>query len=258
MNLLDFQLSQFKLFALILMRITAFMLMVPVLGSRMIHPVVKVSLSILLALLLTPLVKPPSAPLPDNPLRLGLLAGGEIMVGLVCGFILFLIFMGVQLAGQIVDMQMGFGVANVIHPGLGTQVPLIGFFNFLMATLFFMLLDGHLRIIELVAFSFEKVPVGGIRYDAPVFAMLVRNFGDMFTMAIRVAAPALAALMLTMASLGIIGRVVPQINLLIVGFPLTIAVGLVMVAASINVFFVLLQGEFDRMWRDVVSVLNHM
>ena len=258
MNLLDFQLSQFKLFALIFVRIMAFMLMVPVLGSRMIPSVVKISLSILLALLFTPLVKPPAAPLPDDPVRLGLLAGGEIMVGLVCGFIMFLVFMSVQLAGQIVDMQMGFGVANVIHPGLGTQVPLIGFFNFLLATLFFLMLDGHLRIIELVAFSFDKVPVGGVGYDVSVFAMLVRSFGELFSLAIRVAAPALGALLLTMASLGIIGRVVPQINLLIVGFPLTIAVGLVMVAASINVFLILLQGAFNQMWRDVVFLLNNM
>jgi len=232
-DLLNFQLYQFKLFSLIL-------------------------LSLLLALLLTPLVKPPEAPLPDDPLRLGLLAGGEIVVGLVCGFIMFLVFMSVQLAGQIVDMQMGFGVANVIHPGLGTQVPLIGFFHFLVATLFFLLLDGHLRIIELMAFSFDKVPVGGISYEAPVFAMLIQSFGELFSMAIRVAAPALGALLLTMASLGIIGRLVPQINLLIVGFPLTIAVGLVMVAASLNVVLVLLRGAFDQMWRDVVFLLNHM
>jgi len=257
-NLLNFQLWQFKLFSLVLVRVTAFMLMVPVFGSRMIPPVVKVSLSILLALLLTPLVKGPAVPLPDDPVRFGLLAGGEILIGLVCGFIMFLVFMSVQLAGQVVDMQMGFGVANVIHPGLQTQVPLIGFFQFLLATLFFLLLDGHLRIIELMAFSFDKVPVAGVAYDSSIFAMLVRSFGELFSVAVRVAAPALGALLLTMASLGIVGRLVPQINLLIVGFPLTIAVGLITVAASINIFFVLLRGRFDQMWRDVLFVLDHL
>jgi flagellar biosynthetic protein FliR len=257
-NLLNFTLSQVKLFSLVLVRVTAFMLMGPVFGRRMIPPVVTVSLSALLALLLTPLVKAPAVPLPDDPVRFGLLAGGEILVGLVCGFIMFLVFMSVQLAGQVVDMQMGFGVANVIHPGLGTQVPLIGFFQFLLATLFFLLLDGHLRIIELMAFSFDKVPVAGVAYDSSIFALLVRSFGELFSVAIRVAAPALGALLLTMASLGILGRLVPQINLLIVGFPLTIAVGLITVAASINIFFVLLRGRFDQMWRDVLFVLDHM
>jgi flagellar biosynthetic protein FliR len=257
-NFFEFTLSQFKLFSLILVRVTAFMLMVPVYGSAMIPPVIKLSLSIVVALLLTPLVSAPAVPLPDDPLQFGLLAAGEILVGLVCGFIMFLVFMGVQTAGQIIDMQMGFGVANVIHPGLQTQVPLVGFFQFLLATLFFLLLDGHLRIIELMAFSFDKIPVAGVAYDASVFAILVRSFGELFSFAIRIAAPALGALLLTMASLGIIGRLVPQINLLIVGFPLTIAVGLTTLAASINIFFVLLRGRFDQMWRDVIFALDHM
>jgi len=110
-NFLDFQLVQFKLFSLIFMRVTAFMLLVPVFGSRMIPAAVKISVSILLALILTPLVRAPAAQLPDEPLRLGLMAGGEIVVGLVCGFVMFLVFQGVQVAGQIIDMQMGFGVA---------------------------------------------------------------------------------------------------------------------------------------------------
>ncbi len=258
MYFLDFQLWQFKLFSLILMRITAFMLMVPIFGSRMIPAAVKISLSILLALILTPLVRAPAVQLPDDPLHLGFMVGGEIVVGLVCGFVMFLVFMGVQVAGQIVDMQMGFGVANVIHPALETQVPLIGFFQFLMATLFFLTLDGHLRIIEMLVYSFDKVPVGGLSYDASVPAMLIRSFGDLFSLAIRVAAPALGALLLTMASLGIIGRLVPQINLLIVGFPFTIAVGLIMVAVSIEIFFILLRGTFDEMWHKVDFVLHHM
>jgi len=257
-NLLDFQLLQFKQFCLILMRITAFMVMVPVFGSRMVPPLVKISISILLALILTPLVKPPAFELPDDPLRLGLVGAGEVLVGLICGFIMFLVFIGVQVAGQIVDMQMGFGVANVIHPGLETQVPLIGFFQFLLATLFFLTLDGHLRIIELLVFSFEKVPIGGLTYDASLPALLMQSFGELFGVAIRIAAPALGALLLTMASLGVIGRLVPQINLLIVGFPFTIAIGLVMVAASIDILLILLRGTFGRMWHDVGFALDHM
>lgn len=258
MNFLDFQLAQLKLFSLIFMRVTAFMLLVPVFGSRMIPAAVKISVAILLALILTPLVRAPAAQLPDDPLRLGLMAGGEIVVGLVCGFVMFLVFQGVQVAGQIVDMQMGFGVANVIHPALETQVPLIGFLHFLMATLFFLMLDGHLRIIEILAYSFDKVPIGGVRYDAAVPALLIRSFGDLFSLAIRVAAPALAALLLTMATLGIMGRLVQHINLLIVGFPFTIAVGLVMVALSMEIFFILLRGTFDGMWQKVGLVLDHM
>jgi len=257
-DLLGFQIDQFKVFALVLIRITTFILMVPVFGSRMIPSVVKVSFAVMFALILTPLVKAPATGLPDDPLRFGILAAGEIMVGMVCGFILFLVFIGVQLAGEIVDMQVGFGVANVIHPGFETQVPLIGFFQFLLSTLFFLTLDGHLRMIELLAFSFDKVPVGGFRYDPALLALISKSFGDMFGLAVRVAAPALGALLLTMVSLGVIGRVVPQINLLIVGFPLTIAVGLAMIAVSIEIFFAVLQGTFDRMWHDIVVVLDHM
>jgi flagellar biosynthetic protein FliR len=171
---------------------------------------------------------------------------------------MFLVFMGVQVAGQIVDMQMGFGVANVIHPALETQVPLIGFFQFLLATLFFLTLNGHLRIIEFLAYSFDKVPAGSLSYDASVPAILIRSFGDLFSLAIKIAAPALATLLLTMVTLGIIGRLVPQINLLIVGFPFTIAIGLIMVAASIEIFFMLMRGTFGEMWQKVALVLDHM
>lgn len=245
MSLLQLSALEFEKFLLIALRVGGIMIVAPIFGHRNVPVMIKVGLIILISIILVPTVKAPV----DMPPELWALAGiliKEVFAGLTVGFTSLLLFMAVQFAGNIIGLQMGFGIVNVIDPNSQTQVPLIGQFQFLLAMLIFLSLDGHHLIISAVAGSFNLIPLGKITFTNMTTEIVVRAAVDTIALAIKLGAPCIVTLFLLDVSLGIVARTVPQMNIFIVGFPLKISVGLFMLGASMPivgyVFSKLLQG----------------
>ncbi|MCD6287663.1 MAG: flagellar biosynthetic protein FliR [Candidatus Hydrogenedentes bacterium] len=257
-NILEYGLPQVKVFGLVLARVSAMISVAPIFGGRVVPVSLKASFSLILALILTPMLVPVTPVLPDDYVGYGTLAFGEVAVGLILGFTIFLVFIGVQMAGQMLDFQMGMGIMNVINPAMETQAPLVGFFQFIVATLIFLSIEGHHRIIITLFQSFEKVPVTTFRFEPALTGRMVEAGGRLFYLGLQIAAPALITLLLTSLVMAIVGRFVPQINLLIVGFPIRTAVGVTMLVLTLQTLVLVMHGAFDAMWRDVGFMLNHM
>jgi len=161
-------------------------------------------------------------------------------------------------AGQIVDMLSGFALMNVFNPALETQVPIFGFFLFVLAALYLLVVNGHHLMILALVHTFDVIPLGGFAIH-PELLREVSTWGrDMFYDGLLIAAPAAGALMLAYLSMGILGRVVPQIHLFVVGFPVTIAVGLLTVALGLSIYIELLSGMFARMFENVEVLIEGM
>jgi len=255
-NPLTFSVLQFQAFLLMFMRIGAMLFVAPVFGGATIPVQMRVFFSLLLSLVMLPLVRFPGGILPLDILPLGWLAINELLVGLVMGVSLIFIFAAIQYAGQIVDFQMGFSIVNLIDPTQDVQIPIMGFFHFLIATLIFLAMDAHYWVIRALLDSFEIVPLMTAGFSGLVMANIVRAFGELFVVATRIAAPAIAVLMLYNASLGIIAKTVPQINLLIVGFPVRIALGMLVVGFSMAFFHPFLSHAFDLMIANAYSIIR--
>ncbi|MBI4830376.1 MAG: flagellar biosynthetic protein FliR [Candidatus Lindowbacteria bacterium] len=187
---------------------------------------------------------------------MGFLAANELLVGLILGASLVFVFAAIQYAGQIVDFQMGFSIVNLIDPTQDVQIPIMGLFHFLVATLIFLAMDAHHWIIRALVDSFEIAPLTQAGFSGLVVKEIARGFGDLFVVAMRIAAPAIAVLMLYNVSLGIIAKTVPQVNLLIVGFPVRIALGMVVVGLSMAFFHPYLSQVFDMMVKNAYAVLK--
>ena len=164
-NILEFSVPQVKVFGLALARISALISVVPVFGSGVVPVSLKAMFSLILALILTPMLAVSVEPLPDDTLGYATLAVGEVIVGLMIGFAVFLVFIGVQMAGQMVDFLLVFGIMFVINPAIETQAPLVGFFKFVIAMLIFLAVEGHHRIIISLFQSFESVPMTTFSYS---------------------------------------------------------------------------------------------
>jgi flagellar biosynthetic protein FliR len=242
----------------VLARVSAMIGVVPIFGSGVVPVSLKASFSLILALLLTPMLTPVTEPLPTDYLGYGLLAAGEVATGIIIGFTIFMVFIGVQIAGQMLDFQMGMGIMNVINPAMETQSPLVGFFKFVIAMLIFLSVEGHHRIIISLFQSFDKVPITTFRYSPALTGRMLEIVARLFYLGLQIAAPALITLLLTSVVMAIVGRFVPQINLLIVGFPIRTAVGVTMLILTLQVLVMVMHGAFDAMWRDVAFVLNNM
>jgi len=226
MDILTFSPEQFKSFVLILIRISIVVFMFPILGSSIWPNLVKAGLALMISIVLLPVVQPDPALFPETILGGARLILSELVLGLIIGLTVRLFFTAVQLAGQLVGFQMGFAIANVLDPESGGQGPILAQMGYWVASLIFLLLNGHHILINTLAESFAVVEVGSLGLSDGLFHKMLEVSGDMFTMAVKLGAPAIAALLMTSAAFGILAKVVPQMNILIAAFPVKIVVGL--------------------------------
>ena len=248
--------------ALVFLRVASALAVMPVFGYRGLALPVKAGLSVFIALLLLPMIT-----LADGMVFKGMgllgfmgLAMPEILAGLILGMTTNFIFYGVEMAGQLVGIQMGFGIVSVIDPMTETQVSIISQLQYIFAILIFLSLNGHHFLLEGVARSYLAAPLGGVTLPAGLLGIVVKLSGDIFVAAFKIAAPVMAALFLTVVALGIIARTVPQMNIFIVSFPLTIGVGLLALALSwplLSYILQLLWKSFEGDWGKIIALMGH-
>lgn len=157
----------------------------------------------------------------------------ELVLGMTLVFGLFAAFGAFLFGGRIIDFQMGFGVANLIDPVTQTQAPMLGTVLNLMAVITFFLLDGHHLLIRGLVYSLQKIPPGSSMQEINVQA-IIAQFGVMFVYGLAIVAPVIAVLLMLDVGMAVAARTMPQVNMFIVGFPLKIFMGLLVLALSLN------------------------
>jgi len=206
-----------------LTRIMAMIASSPILGNRQVPARIKVALSILLAVAIAPNI----GDMPDvaisSPQGL-LIMLQQIIIGVTMGFAMRLIFTAMEMAGEIAGLQMGLGFASFYDPINGVHSAIVAQWMGVVATLAFLAINGHLYMISALAESFHTLPVGSMMQAKGLYG-LVGWCGSIFGYALQISLPILAALLITNFALGILTRAAPQLNLLAVGFPITLAIG---------------------------------
>lgn len=247
-----------KVFILVMARVSGLIVAAPVLGSRNFPVIGKIGLAALTAILITPTIMALEETLPSESLAFAALAVGEMMIGLLMGFVMTIVFASLQVAGQIIDMQAGFGLVNVFNPALETQFPIFGFFLFILAVFFLLVTNGHHLMLRALVTTFERIPLGGFVLRPELLKHVSQWGAAMFVDGLIIAAPVAAALFVAYVVMGLAGRVVPQIQLFVIGFPLTIALSLFVMALSVSLYLQVLDGMFSKMFRDVADMINGM
>ncbi len=248
--------EMFNAFFLILMRVSVILFMFPVFNNPMFPNLVKAGLAFFLAIILFPVVQVDIRLFPESTVELMLLLVSELMIGLILGFAVRLLFAGVRMAGQLIGFQMGFMMANVIDPMSGTSVSIIEQLGSWTALLVFLVFNGHHMVIFALIESFQLVQIGFITLKSELFAQILSLSSDMFVLTIKIGSPAIAALLFTDISFGLIAKFVPQMNILIVGFPVKIAVGLTFIGVSLQIIAIHMRSylaEFPFLLRALLS-----
>ena len=225
MDIFAFNSEALASFLMTLMRISLVIFLMPFYGGEYIPAQVKAALSIVLALALWPHLSFPPDLLPQNAGQIVLVMLGELILGLMLGLCVYFIFAAIQIGGEIMGFQMGFTMITLADPSSGAQVSISSTIIHTVALIIFLSLDGHLHLLRALADSFSIIPPGGLRFSAPLVSGVLELSAGMFSLAIRIAAPVIAALFLAELSLALMGRAAPQMNLLTLGFPLKITVG---------------------------------
>ena len=173
--------------------------------------------------------------LPDNIFALILALAFEVAIGFVIGFICNIIFVAVQSAGEVMDLQMGLSVATALDPVFGAVISVIGRLAFFTAIIVFITANGHHLIFSALNQSFTVLPAGKLaNFTSPHLAMQIIELGSaLWITAIKLAAPAILLVFISDFTFGIVSRVAPQVNVFMLGFQVKPSLGLLGILLSL-------------------------
>ena len=246
--------EEFKIFLLIVIRVSVVLFLFPIFGTPMMPNLLKAGLALLVSMLLFPLVGNSVGRFPETSVATGILLFSEFMIGLTLG-LTFRIFLGAaQLAGQVIGFQMGFTMINVVDPQTGSNVSIIEQIAYWVVLLLFLLMDGHHVFLACIAESFRIVHVGLFMLKEGLLNRIIGLTVDMFVLGIKIGAPAIAALLFTSVAFGLTAKFAPTMNVMIVAFPVKIAVGLLLFAFSLKIVIVITRGYTSHFYELVLSL----
>lgn len=251
MDLLPISYHEFKSFFLILIRVSVIFVMFPFFNARVIPILSKVGLALIISIILFPILDIKMVEFPDTLPGMALLILAELIIGMILGLSIQLFFEGVRIMGQWVGFQTGFAIVNILDPQSGMQVSVLSNLAYLVAMVLFLIFNGHHIVLNAMRESFEIINVGSLNLNRQIFQKIIQLSGDMFVIAIKIGAPAVAALLLTMAAFGVIVKFIPQMNIMIVAFPVKIVIGLIFFGVCLNLLLIFM----ERYLEDLGSLL---
>jgi len=213
-------------------RVAGLLVFTPFLGSSAIAPRIKAGLVVLLTALLYPVCAPPALPLTVFGVVRVMLA--EALVGILIGLAVQFVFEAAQFAGQVMGMQVGFGLVNVIDPTTQVDTPVLAVFSQTIATLIFLQLGVHRWLVRGLAKSFSYLPIGAALATGEMTRELLHAAGGIWLAGVQIAAPALIATLLADFVLGFLGKASPQLPVLFLGLSVKSMVGLLILGLSLK------------------------
>jgi flagellar biosynthetic protein FliR len=236
--------DQVVAFLLVLSRVGGLFALAPIFSARMIPLRAKLIAAGGIALALTPLASE-GLVLPDEPVDVAFLIGKEVLVGLAFAFAIALIGAAVQMGAGLLDAIVGFSFAAIVDPVSNVSNAILGQLYALFVSAVFIAVGGDQVMIAGLARSYDVIPLDGFPSLERLGSMAADGFGQIFLTGLMIAAPAVIALVLVDAALGIAAKAVPQANVFIVGLPAKILVAFGVVAASLPFVANRLTGELE-------------
>jgi flagellar biosynthetic protein FliR len=250
-------LGQIAAFFLVFLRAAAFMMSGPLYAIKGMPPLLKVGFSLILALVVFPVVELEKT-LPEGSWGFGLAVISETGVGLLLGTAVTMVLNSVKMAGQFIDLQIGYSMSSLIDPISGSASTLLSQYLHLLGLVFFLMMDGHYTLIMALLKSYQLVPLSTADFGGSAAYILLQTFSGAFTIALQVSAPVLAVLLVTDLALGFLTRTTPQINVFLTGFPIKIAVGLLTLSFLIPLLGAVFHTIFNTIERDLYLLMREL
>ncbi|MBI5483554.1 MAG: flagellar biosynthetic protein FliR [Deltaproteobacteria bacterium] len=248
--------NEFAFFTLVMGRMAGLFSAIPLFGGKSVPARIKVVTIFTMTLLFYPMVRSGIPVLPTDSLSIGFLVLREALVGLSLGLLSQIIFSAVEFCGQLIGMQMGFTVATMFDPTMGTQVSIMSVLQNLLAMLLFMTMGMHHVFIRAIVESYSIVPAGSWHMSSGLLQFVISATTGIFILALKLAAPVMASLVAATVALGVMARSFPQMNIFMISFPLSIGLGLLVLGGTLLVFFHTLSSAFTDLSRQIPNLLK--
>lgn len=257
-SLLNYDASQLMAFIVVLIRTSGIVGTAPIFGHASVPIQLKVVLAFALALILHPFV-PSISVFPSQIHHYLILVATELIIGMVLGFVGQFLFAAVELAGSMIGMQMGLSMANVLDPATQRQVPLLGQYEVIFATIIFIAMDAHHAVIQALVKSYEWIPPGGAHLQEPLYDKILDLSANIFSIGFQLGSPIIIALFFANFILGLVNRAVPQFQVFVVGFPLMLLMGLTLLMVGTPFLFeaiYFLFSQFEGQLHELLKLLG--
>lgn len=254
--------QKFAVFTVVLSRFLALFAFAPGYGGETISFFQRMALAFLTSFIVTPALPPNEEFYRLLKERYITILFEQALLGLFLALCLQLLFTAFQMAGEFFSVQMGFGVNEVFDPMSQISLPLIGTLKNLFALYVFFVSDAYLEVIRALSYSFEKIPYLPLNFldssiqKSGLFSFLAFLSSSMFLIALKISVPIMGTLLLVSISLGMISKAAPQMNLLMMGYPLKILIGFLVMLWMAPVTIELIQAQFDNFFQHLDELIS--
>ena len=255
MPLYEVSLGYLAIFGLTLARVGGLVTFAPFFGSGAVPFTVRTSLAVVLSWVLCPLVQGSYGAVPEEMVGYTLMLGKELLLGLLIGLIAKMIFAVLEIAGQVMGFQIGFGFIQVIDPQTQVETPFLAIFLNLIGLMILLSLNGHHWLLQAVVESY-RLNIGGLEASGSLIEQLIRSSNEMFVVGVKLSAPFLVTLFIVDVLFGLLGRTAPQIHILIVGMPAKSLIGFILLAGLVYSFIPTIGQEIGKLGPQLESYLR--
>lgn len=236
-------------------RITSFMVSAPIFGHSRIPAQLRITFGIALAIVMAPIIPP----MPDVPIYswagFGIIVE-QVLIGIAMGLVMQIAFAVVMAAGEFIGLQMGLAFATFFSPDSGANTMILSRILHAFTVLLYLALNGHLIMLEVIAFSFEQLPIGTAGLNLNAFETFARFGGVIFSSGILLALPVFGALLIINLTLGILNRSAPQLTVFSIGFPLSLTMGLFLITVLTTQLGSFVQALFSHALEFIAQMLE--
>lgn len=244
-------------FILVFFRTVSILWLLPIFTSRVISIPFKAGLGLILSYIVFDHIHSPQIGGYDT-VFLSVLILKEIFIGLAISFVIRILFMMIYAASELAAFQTGFSFARFMDPLTMTQASVLEQFKNILAILVFFSMDCHHTIIKGIFFSFRELPLGSINLNNNFFNYLITSTGKIFSMGLKISAPVTVTLFIVELSLGLLSRLIPQINVFIEGLPVKILVAMVVLSFSLGITVTVISGVFSGIEGEFTRVIKFL
>ena len=230
--------------------------MFPVFNARVIPVLSKTGLALIITIILFPVINNKMIQFPDTLFELAQLIITEFIIGMILGLLVQIFFESIRMMGQMVGFQTGFAISNIIDPQSGAQVSIFSNMGYFVALILFLSLNGHHILLSALKESFDVIPLSSLNLGNGMLKEMIKISGDMFIIAIKIGAPAIAALLFTQVAFGLITKFMPQMNIMIVAFPVQIFIGLIFFGVSFNLLAGFIESYIDGLGPLLINTMK--
>jgi flagellar biosynthesis protein FliR len=245
-----------QVFLLVFFRVMAMLWLLPLFQSRSVSTVYKAGLGLIIAFVVYPSAH--AVNLNADGFLIFIAVLKEVFIGLSVGFFVRILFSMVSAAGEVISMQSGLSFARMMDPAMTTNVTIIEQLKSLLAIMIFLGMDGHHTVIKALSASIKQIPPGSVAPKPILFEYLIGSVGSIFAASLKICAPVVVTLFLVDLALGILVRLVPQVNVFVEGASIKIIITLAVLAMALNLIAPVIAGLFRGMETEIPRILRYL